>query len=48
VPATSITPVSIAYATASERALRVAPPISIVCYEAGAIHRVTINVSVFN
>jgi hypothetical protein len=28
--------------------LRVAPPISIVCYEAGAIHRVTINVSVFN
>jgi hypothetical protein len=48
VPATTITPVSIAYATTSERALRVAPPIQIVAYEAGAIHKVTVNVDVFN
>jgi hypothetical protein len=48
VPATQVTPVSIAYATASERAQRVAPPIQIVAYEAGAIHKVTINVDVFN
>jgi hypothetical protein len=48
VPATQITPVSVAYATVSERALRIAPPIQIVAYESGAIHKVTINVDVFN
>jgi hypothetical protein len=48
VPATSITPVSIAYATTSERAQRIAPPIQIIAYEAGAIHKVTVNVDVFN
>jgi hypothetical protein len=48
VPATSINPVSLAYATTSERASRIAPPIQIVAYEASAIHKVTINVDVLN
>ncbi|MCC8194044.1 MAG: DUF3383 domain-containing protein [Deltaproteobacteria bacterium] len=48
VPATNITPVSVAFSTASERAERLAPPINITAYEASAMHRVSINVDVYN
>ena len=47
VPATNIIPVQVAFATASERAARLAPPIRIEAYESGAFHKVNINVSVF-
>lgn len=47
-PATSIEPVNVAYATASDRASRVGPPVLITAYEAGAIHKTTINVDVYN
>lgn len=47
-PAYAISPASISGATASDRAARLAPPISIVCYEAGAFHKVSLNVSVYN
>lgn len=47
-PATDITPTSIYTATASERAARIAPPIFITAYEAGAMHKVSINVNVYN
>lgn len=47
-PATSITPTTVAMATTSERASRLAPPIAIVAYEAGAFHKVVINVDVYN
>lgn len=47
-PATSIEPVNVAYATASDRASRVGPPVMITAYEAGAIHKTTINVDVYN
>ena len=47
-PATSITPASVAGATMSERAARIAPPIAITAYEAGAFHSVAIAVSVYN
>lgn len=47
-PATTITPVPIYKATASERASRAAPPIAISAYEASAMHGVTINVDVYN
>jgi hypothetical protein len=47
-PATTITPVPVAYATTSERAARMAPPIYIVAYEAGAMHKVSIMVDVYN
>ena len=47
-PATSITPASVAGATTSERAARIAPPIAITAYEAGAFHSVAIAVSVYN
>lgn len=47
-PATAIQPVSVAYSTVSERAQRLAPPILITAYEAGAMHKVSINVSVYN
>lgn len=47
-PATSIQPASVASATASERASRLAPPIAITAYEAGAFHKVDIDVNVYN
>lgn len=46
-PATQIIPVPVAAATTSERAERRAPPILIVAYEAGAMHRVAITVNVY-
>lgn len=45
-PATKIEPMPINTATASDRAARIAPPIRITAYLAGAIHKVTINVNV--
>lgn len=47
-PACTITPAPIYSATTSERANRVAPPITIVAYEAGAFHSVAIDVTVYN
>lgn len=47
-PATNIQPASVSSATASERASRLAPPIQITAYEAGAFHKVSCNVSVYN
>ena len=47
-PATIITPATVAGATASERASRIAPPIAITAYEAGAMHSVAVDVSVYN
>lgn len=47
-PACTITPAPIYSATTSERAKRVAPPIAIVAYEAGAFHSVAIDVTVYN
>lgn len=47
-PACTITPAPIYSATTSERANRIAPPISIVAYEAGAFHSVAIDVTVYN
>ena len=46
-PATSVKPLSLYTATAGMRAERTVPPIEVVCYEAGAIHRVTINITDF-
>lgn len=43
-----ITPAPIWGATASERAARIAPPIYVKAYEAGAMHTVALNVEVFN
>ena len=45
-PAYTITPMPIYTATASDRAARVAPPIQIVAYLAGAIHQVKVEVNV--
>jgi hypothetical protein len=45
-PAYTITPMPIYTASASDRAARVAPPIQIVAYLAGAIHQVTVEVNV--
>ncbi|MDL2268218.1 DUF3383 domain-containing protein [Desulfovibrio sp. OttesenSCG-928-G15] len=45
--ATNIVPVPVAFATTSERAARLAPPILVEAYEAGAFHKVNVNVSVF-
>lgn len=47
-PACTITPAPIYSTTTSERANRVAPPIAIVAYEAGAFHSVAIDVTVYN
>lgn len=47
-PATDIRPAPITGAAASDRAKRLAPPIQITAYEAGAFHKVTLNVSVYN
>lgn len=47
-PATTIIPSPVYSATTSERANRIAPPISIVAYEAGAFHSVSIDVTVYN
>lgn len=47
-PACTITPAPIYSTTTSERANRVAPPIAIVAYEAGAFHSVSIDVTVYN
>lgn len=47
-PATTIIPAPVYSATTSERANRIAPPISIVAYEAGAFHSVAIDVTVYN
>lgn len=47
-PACTIIPAPIYSATTSERANRVAPPIAIVAYEAGAFHSVAIDVTVSN
>ena len=47
-PACTITPAPSYSATTSERANRVAPPIAIVAYEAGAFHSVAIDVTVYN
>ena len=43
-PAFAVTPGNLALATASQRASRVAPPIAITAYLAGAIHTVTLNI----
>lgn len=43
-PAYSVVPGNIALATASDRASRIAPPIAVTCYLAGAMHKVTVNV----
>lgn len=48
VPATEIIPTPVAFATTSERVSRTAPPIAIIAYEAGAMHKVNINISVYN
>ena len=48
VPATTINPTPVYMATASERAARIAPPIAITAYEAGAFHKVSLLVSVYN
>lgn len=47
-PATSISPTLVAQATTSERAARIAPPIAITCYEAGAFHSVSLTVTVYS
>lgn len=47
-PATDIIPVPVAFATTSQRVARLAPPIKIVAYEAGAMHKVTLNVDAIN
>ncbi len=47
-PATEIKPAAVASATTSERASRLAPPIEIIAYEAGAMHSVKTSVSVYN
>lgn len=47
-PAFEIEPVPVAFATTSERAARTAPPILITAYEAGAFHKVSIRVDVYN
>ena len=47
-PATNITPTPVAYSTVSDRAQRLAPPILITAYEAGAMHKVQVRVDVFN
>lgn len=47
-PATNIQPAPVTGATASDRAQRLAPPIAITAYEAGAFHKITLNISVFN
>ena len=47
-PATAITPVHVSRATTSERAARIAPPILITAYEAGAFHKVSVSVDVYN
>ena len=44
IPAYSVVPGDIALASASDRALRVGPPIAITAYLSGAIHKVTLNV----
>lgn len=43
-PATEIIARNVAYATKSERAARIAPPMRIVAYEAGAFHQIGINI----
>lgn len=47
-PATQIIPVPVHQATTSDRAARLAPPIKIVAYEAGAMHKININVAVYS
>lgn len=47
-PATNIQPAPVTGATMSDRARRLAPPIAITAYEAGAFHKITLNISVFN
>ena len=46
-PATSIRPLPLWTATAGMKAERTSPPIELICYEAGAIHRITINITDF-
>lgn len=46
-PATNIILVPVAFATTSERAARVAPPLRVEAYESGAFHKVNINVNVY-
>lgn len=45
-PATQITPTPVYQATASERASREGMPLQITAYEAGAMHRVNVNITV--
>jgi hypothetical protein len=47
-PATDIVPMPVYTASDSDRAARIAPPIQVTCYEAGAMHSVTVNVDVYN
>lgn len=47
-PATDIRPAPITGATTSDRAQRLAPPISITAYEANAFHKAQLYVSVYN
>ena len=44
-PATDIQPMPIYTATDSDRAQRLVPPLMITCYEAGAIHKLVVNVT---
>ncbi len=47
-PATDIRPAPISGATVSDRAKRLAPPIAVTAYEAGAFHKVVLNVGVYS
>lgn len=47
-PATNIRPAPISGATVSDRGKRLAPPIAITAYEAGAFHKVVLNVGVYS
>ena len=44
--ACTVTPMGIETATTSNRAARIAPPVQITAYLAGAIHKITVNVDV--
>ncbi len=47
-PATDIRPAAVYSATVSDREKRLAPPIAITCYEAGAFHKVALNIGVYS
>lgn len=47
-PATDIRPAAVSGATISDRARRLAPPIAVTAYEAGAFHKIVLNVGVYS